>query len=117
MLRFAIRPFEGANPVLFGMPRVQVLEVLGPPAVAGKGSDSWGKSLEICIGYDAGTVNHLGFSPGEFELRLLDDLLWAAGSKDDPNVVLLRHDPEPVERVGFLVFAKIGVTTTGFHDD
>ena len=29
---------------------------------------------------------------------------------------MLKLDPDPLERVGFLVFTRIGITTTGYHD-
>jgi hypothetical protein len=118
MMSFDLRPFEGAAPILFGMPKVNVVGLIGPPKVAGGADDSWGPHLEINIGYgNDGRVNHLGFSPGEFELRLSGALIWNATEHEDPNPMFLQLDPEPVERVGFLVFRKLGLTTTGYHDD
>ncbi len=91
---------------------------MGPPAVSGMGSDSWGPRLEVNIGYATdGTVNHIGFSPGSFELKLQDQLVWSTSSHGDPNFLLVQLDPEPLERLGFLVFTRLGVATTGFHDD
>jgi hypothetical protein len=118
MLIFNVCPFEGAAPITFGLPRATVLEILGAPAVAGKGYDIWGSRGEINVGYDRdGAVIHVGLGPGAFELRLNGELIWGPSSHADPNIILLRLDPEPLERVGFLVFPELGIATAGFHDD
>jgi hypothetical protein len=118
MFSFTVKPFEGAAPVMFGQPRSEVLKILGPPSVSGKGSDSWGARLEINVGYgDDGAINHIGLSPGSFELTMNGRLLWNESSHNDPNCLLTLLDPEPLERLGFLVFTRLGVATTGFHDD
>jgi len=118
MLRFVLEPFKGAHPILFGMPRLRVCELLGVPRVAGDGNDSWGLRLEINVGYaDDRSVNHVGFSPGEFDLLFHNTLIWTSSSQPDPNPILLRFDGEPFERLGFLVFSRLGITTTGYHDD
>jgi hypothetical protein len=44
-------------------------------------------------------------------------LIWSGESQQDPNPIFLALDPEPVEFVGFWNFLRIGVTTTGYHDD
>jgi len=116
-MTFDIEPFKGAAPVIFGMPRDNLVSLLGTPGVAGE-SDSWGPRFEINVGYDDfGGVNHVGFSPGEFELRCDGEIIWTPESHPDPNYKLLEFDGEPLERLGFLVYTKIGVTTTGYHDD
>ena len=118
MWSFDIRPFEGAFPIRFGMSRAEVLTVLGGKPIAGKANDSFGKSLEINIGYDeVGAVDHIGMSPGAFELKFNGTPLWTPSDHPDPNGLLLVHDPDPMEHVGFLSFLKIGVKTTGYHDD
>jgi hypothetical protein len=53
----------------------------------------------------------------KFELTIRDLPIWSPQAHPDPNPVLLRLDPEPVERLGLLVFRRLGVTTTGYHDD
>jgi len=62
-------------------------------------------------------VDHVGFCPGGFELLLLGADLWSAAQQPDPNPTLLRHDPAPLESLGFLVLSQLGTTTTGYHDD
>jgi hypothetical protein len=127
MLTFDIEPYVGALPISFGMDRAKVHTLLGTTRVAGKwdakdpgsASDSFGKLLEINVGYDNDRrVDHVGFSPGDFfALSLLGSAIWTPSEHPDPNPVLLRFDPAPLERLGFLVFTRLGVTTTGYHDD
>ena len=94
------------------------MEILGTPGVSGDRDESWGPRNEINIGYgEGGCVNHVGFSPGAFELRLRNEVIWTTQSHDDPNPKLLVIDCEPKESLGFLVFRMIGLTTTGYHDD
>ena len=104
--------------MLFGMSRADVVAVMGQPRCSGKDNDSYGESLEINIGYDEnGAVDHLGMSPGAFELKFNGVTIWTPSEHPDPNVALLVHDPDPMEYVGFLMFTKVGVETTGYHDD
>jgi hypothetical protein len=118
MVSFDIQPFGGAIPVRFGMPRFELIEIMGNPVVAGNGNDSWGEKLEITVGYDkGGLVNHVGLGPGNFELQLNGQVIWTPNEHTDPNPTFLRYDPDPLEHVGFLVFTQLGIKTTGFHDD
>ncbi|MDB5386014.1 MAG: hypothetical protein JWM11_1660 [Planctomycetaceae bacterium] len=117
-LTFNISPFAGATPVEFGMPRVKVLELLGMPSLASQNNDNWGPLFEINVGYTPdGVVNHIGLAPGELELFLIGKPLWTPNEQPDPNPTFLALDPEPLEHLGFLIFTRLGITTTGFHDD
>jgi hypothetical protein len=58
-----------------------------------------------------------GFVPQDVILSFLGTRLWDLDQILDPMPVLLQHDPAPVEFYGFIIFTKIGVTCTGFHDD
>jgi len=118
---FDIRPFAGALPVAFGMSRADVHGLLGAPEVESRQTqwrrhvDSWDE-CRFNVGYDEQlTVVHVGFIPGRFFLRLAGTPLWSVWTHPDPNPFLLRLDPEPVEALGFLIFGRIGVTTTGYH--
>jgi len=120
---FDIQPFVGALPIAFGMHRSEVHAILGSPEVLGSGrstkgtSDSWLGS-RITVRYNLEwTVVHVGFCLGEYELKLLGTVLWNPSAQPDPNPELLRLDPAPREVLGFLVFTRLGVTTTGYHDD
>jgi hypothetical protein len=123
MRSFDIHPYLGALPIIFGLTRAEVHALLGVPQVSSpptpwRGiSDSW-EGGNPSIGYDEKeTVTHIGFGPGDFSLLLSGSPLWSASEHPDPNPALLRLDPNPVEALGFLMFDRIGVTTTGYHDD
>jgi hypothetical protein len=120
---FDIEPFVGALPVRFGMGRADVHRVLGAPEAShpiwdkSGTTDYWNES-RINVGYDNdGLVKHIGFCPGGCELSLRGRRLWSMTEQPDPNPELLRLDPRPVESVGILVFAALGVSTSGYHDD
>ncbi len=120
---FDIQPYVGALPIAFGLSRGEVHALLGAPQVASpptqwRGiSDSW-EDGKLQVGYDNDeAVVHVGFGPGDFSLSLAGTPLWSPSEHPDPNPALLRLDPRPMEVLGFLMFDRIGVTTTGYHDD
>lgn len=43
--------------------------------------------------------------------------IWSIDRAPDPHPIFLRVDPAPVTSVGFWIYLRIGVTTTGYHDD
>lgn len=113
-----LRPYEGAAPLLFGCSRAAVAAILGPPRIRGRADDSWGEKLELIVGYDSdGMLNHIGVGPGAFGVVFVDIPIWTTDSIQDPNAVFLKFDADPVESLGFLIFSKLGIATTGFHDD
>ena len=119
---FEIRPFEGALPIKFGMSREEVHDILGSPETLGtrrsikSTSDDWLRyGLNVRYHLEGG-VAHLGFRPGHCELRLADRVLWRPDEDTDPNWTLLSLDPAPRGILEFLVFTKLGVTTTGYHN-
>jgi hypothetical protein len=122
-VRFNIQPFTGALPITFGMHRDEVYRLLGPPESSfpiwdGSGVSEHYDQSRYNVGYDnAGAVNHLGFSPGGAELSIQGRAIWTLEEQPDPNPALIALDPEPVEVVGFWLFLRIGVTSTGYHDD
>lgn len=118
MYSFDISPYVGAKPVHFGTPRNCVIEYLGTPDVVDTSDDSWGSQLEINIGYtDNNLVRHIGLRPGDYELKLDGKVIWTPTDHPDPNPSFLLLDSEPLEYLGFLIFTKIGIRTTGYHDD
>jgi len=117
MMEFDLSPFVGALPIQFGMPSDEVTALLGKPRSTGKGS-LWGEKGEVVIGFDSqDLVDHFGFGPGELSLKFRGETLWTLSNFEDPNPILLKYDSSPVEHVGFLIFLKLGIQTTGFHDD
>jgi hypothetical protein len=123
MQSFDIHPFVGALPIQFGFLRAKVHALLGIPESTqpvwdGSGiTDFWNDS-RINVGYtNEDLVDHVGFCPGGAEVRLQGTVLWSLTQQPNPNPELLRRDPDPFESVGILVFPRLGVTTTGYHDE
>jgi hypothetical protein len=120
---FDIQPYVGALPIELGMKRKEVHAVLGRPKDSTKvGLDpirfDYFGTTTFNVGYNkAGEVIHLGFWPGKVRLAVLGRTLWTSRKQPDPNRRLLELDPEPLEYGGFLIFRKLGVITTGFHQD
>ena len=120
---FDVQPYVGAHPIVFGMGPAEVHALLGAPwrerspTWGGGFSDYW-MECRINVGYgDDMAVKHVGFTPGRFSLSLSGSPLWSPADHPDPNPRLLQLDPDPVEHLGFLIFNRIGVTTTGYHDE
>jgi hypothetical protein len=122
-VRFDILPYTGALPITFGMRREEVHQLLGPPESSfpiwdGSGACEHYARARYNVGYDnAGVVNHVGFCPGGAELSIQGLQVWTLEEQPDPNPTLLALDPEPVECVGIWHFLRLGVASTGYHDD
>lgn len=123
VIRFDIRPHVGALPVTFDMHRDDVRRLLGTPETSGP---IWNKSGfsegyrrgGYNVGYDNNWVaNHVGFGPGAIDLSIEGRPVWSADEQPDPNPIFLAMDPAPVTTVGFWIYLRLGVTTTGYHDD
>lgn len=121
--RFDIRPHLGAWPVAFGMHRDEVHRLLGPPQTSAPVWDRSGFSESYLdgvynVGYDnAWIADHVGFGPGPIELSIGERAIWTVHEQPDPNPILLTLDSAPVTTLGFWIYLKLGVTTTGYHDD
>jgi hypothetical protein len=112
---FDIYPYVGPLPLRFEMRRDDVPGCLGVPAKPFRADDWFGS---VRVGYtDTQEVADVGFGPREVALSFLGKRLWDDEQIEDPMPSLLQHDAQPLEFYGFIVFLKIGVTCTGFHDD
>ncbi len=119
-IEFHIEPNIGALPIRFGMTAKEVAKHLGKPdseKVNFEGNrNEYRANKKVRIGFAAEKekVRDLSFSPDK-NLRLFFqdvDLL----SDSQRFEALLKGDNEPQESMGFLVFFKIGVAVTGYHD-
>jgi hypothetical protein len=121
-MQFDIEPYVGALPIRFGMTRAEVRALLGEPMSShpnwdGTGSCDFFEDATFNVGYDrAVVVDHVGLTPRMAPVFLNGHRLWTA-EQPDPNPLLLSLDSNPVEYVGFLCFPRLGITTSGFHDD
>jgi len=113
---FDIYPYVGALPVRFGAARDDMPHYVSSTAKPGKKNEDWFGSVRVAYS-DEGKVVELGFGPHDVALSFLGISLWSGDRIEDPMPLLLSHDSDPFEFYGFIVFEKIGVTCTGFHDD
>ena len=120
---FDLRPFVGALPIRFGMSKQDVQAILGAPERSqarfqDKGIREFRFKAGVVIGYDvAGGVEDVEFMSECPELSVLGEAYRTPEMRDDPNRLLIRHDPDPVETNGILVFLKLGISTGGYHDN
>jgi hypothetical protein len=89
-MNLEIAPYVGVGPLRFGMTRSQAHELVGAPRARRRMKT---ELREVLATYDGGLT---------FE--------------GPPGRRLLQDDPEPGELVGFLVFLRLGVTLSGFHE-
>lgn len=117
MVTFLIEPYIGVHPVQFGMSPAQVEEKLGRPDKSYQAQ--FGAFVEerpdVAIGYCAedGGVNELVFSPTAKLLFQGHDLFASV----DPLGILREFDNAPFEWVGFIIFLRLGIRVSGFHDN
>lgn len=72
----------------------------------------------IGVHYDqTDRVYSLVFAPGTVVLRFNGVELIGPRAVPNPLLVLYAADSSPFEDVGFVVFDKIGVAATGYHDE
>lgn len=119
-MEFTFDPYEGALPVTFGMTAKQVRSVLGTKeseVTSRKGKrNEYRQSSNIRVGFsqDKNTVVDIALCPDDTLSLMYNgiDLLH----EDSRFSILLKEDDAPLEMMGFLVFPKLGIGLTGFHD-
>jgi hypothetical protein len=80
-------------------------------------AEFWSDS-RVTVGHNRDDItNQIAFRPGKFELWINGSEIWSPSEHPDPNPLLLRFDLAPWETPGFLIFRRIGVAKTGYHDD
>jgi len=113
---FDIRPYVGALPIKFGTEKTAIPALLGFPPKINKSDTDLFSSVRIAY-YNTGRVVEIGFAPRDITLCFEGTPIWSDERILDPIPLFLRQDENPVEIFGFLVFLKLGITCTGFHDD
>ena len=109
-----IVPYEAVGPVRFGMNLQEIREALGEPELITK--DRRGNDV---LRYEGMSVTVA--SAGAVEVGLLPELRVDIENIDVFNTPsafnrLCIMDGSPQECLGFIVFLKLGITLTGFHD-
>jgi hypothetical protein len=123
-LVFVIEPGIGPRPILFGMTPSEVRNALGmEPEWIDINSTETRKMRDyypefIGVDYDNNDQAHsVSFSPlGKIELRFGSVNLFDDGAGINPITVFLKADPSPYESYGFIIFDKIGIAVTGYHN-
>lgn len=115
-MKFTIEPFVGPLPLRFGMSAEEVRAILGPPVIAFP--DHFGNPTEnrenVNVGYSAadGALVEVVFTPGTTLLYQGQNLFLIP----DPIGLLRQADSNPQLWVGDLIFLKLGLGMSGFHD-
>jgi len=117
MIRYELVPYQGVLPITFEMTPADVAALLGPPELIDRSElDERNEARGgVAIRYDSGDnkVCEMAFLPG-VPLYFNGRSLFL---ETDPIGVLKTFDRTPLLIVGFVVFFKLGLTLTGFHDD
>jgi len=121
---FVIEPGTGVRPILFGMTPSDVRNVLGLEPESIDTTPSEVRKMReyypefVGVDYDSNEqVCSVSFVPlGKVELRFGSTNLFDDEAGINPLAVLLRVDPSPFESYGFIIFDKIGIAVTGYHD-
>jgi hypothetical protein len=113
---FAIEPYLGAIPIRFGMKPTEVESEIGPPIsiLPDHFSNRVEERPHLIIGDSAhdDTLCEAVFAPGAKLLFGQHELF----QHPDPIALLRQVDPSPYEWVGFVIFLKLGIRLSGFHD-
>jgi hypothetical protein len=122
---FVIEPGIGVRPILFGMTPNDVRNALGR-------APEWTDTIPIedrkmreCypefigVDYDDNDqVYSVSFTPvGDVELQFASVNLFDDEVGINPIAVFLKADPSPCESHGFIIFDKLGIAVTGYHDN
>ena len=117
---FEVYPYVGCGPLRFGMTPDEVAKAIGPPeqVLLNHLKDRVETRAFLNLGFSSRsfpTLNHIGF--GRQMVGLSYERMRLFTEKEE-NVLkfLVGKDNEPYLYMGFLVFLKIGISLTGFHD-
>lgn len=117
--KFQIAPLAGTDQVAFGMSPQEVENALGTPDQISK--NHLGSRVEfraaMNVGYSLATprVDHIGFGRQMTQLYL-GELNFFFTPPEQVLRTLMVADSQPLTYLGFVVFLKLGIALTGFHD-
>ena len=114
MTEFEITPLRGVGPMDFGMTDSEIAKIMGDPLSVS--TNNGGERVEyrdhLTIRYGDSGVVEFTFPPeAKVFFQGLDIFR-------DENIIeqLMKHDPSPVDCLGFLLFLNLGIAITGIHD-
>lgn len=122
---FEIEPYQAAKPVEFGMSPDEVTGKLEEnPSSEEKYPDT--QKLKNRYYFDGAvrvhfdqneTVDEISFVPRSgVSLSFNGENLFDEKTVGNPLTVFLKQDKNPLDDYGFIVFEKLGVAVTGYHD-
>jgi hypothetical protein len=118
---FELTPYMGLPSLTFGATRAAVMGSLGPPNEAFSPPGSRYLAYPPCLHVvlDAeDLVSEIQFAPGQCVVAIQGHEILTVGA-DGPRLDLRRLiilDPAPREQLGVLLFFRLGLLTTGFHN-
>lgn len=121
-----IEPNVGAKPILFGMksPDVQSALRMQPKWTDNisleprKFREEYAQLIGVDYDFDD-RVYSVSLAPppvANIELSFRGVKILGKGSDGNPLTVFAEADPNPYESYGFIIFDRIGIAATGYHD-
>jgi hypothetical protein len=115
-----IKPFQGVNSIKFGMSPEEVANILGASDTVSENHLKQRIEFRSFANFaysseEPRILCHIGFGR-QMSRVIFDNINFF---EDDSNSVLRRliiKDSAPMLYLGFLVFIKLGISLTGFHD-
>lgn len=118
-------PFKGMLPFAFGMTEQEVVNIVGSSPCLST-FETRGSTRHFLIHahpdqplsahFIRGKVVELTASPGPVPVRFCDVALLHSGAEYESLRALLSAQSDPREISGVLIFDKLGIAATGFHD-
>ncbi|MDJ0839153.1 MAG: hypothetical protein QNK37_21735 [Acidobacteriota bacterium] len=118
-LQFEIVPYFGVKPVMFGFRPPKVRKCFGfDPEVTIDMGEREEDYAGVLVRYSEkkNMVVELTFAPNTAPLLFKGEQLLGPGAVPNPLDVFLKYDNKPLETVGFVLFMKLGIAVTGYHD-
>ena len=123
--KLTIQPGIGVAPILFGMTPDDVANLFNTPPKHSRithkkeRQDAWelnGKLLFVVYEAKSQGVVEVTLSPAH-HVWINNAKILGAGTSVNPIKYLQWLDNEPLEGLGVLVFSKISISTSGFHNN
>ena len=122
-MNFVINPYVGALPLSFGMSPEEIEGVLNKNPIHHRAPGACGGARDdyefVSINYDKnGKAAEFCFAPVKGLVLSIDNqILIGPNAISNPGNYFRELDPNPEEKLGFLVFKNIGINTAGYHDN
>lgn len=113
--KWIFEPYKGVGPIKFGMSIKEVEKILGAPSktlnTPGRKLREFRGGIIITYSHDTQTVDEISCTHGEMIFFHDKNLL-----QDDVVSYLEKYDNEPYKAIGGIIFFKLGVAISGYHN-